>query len=76
MHISSKGQITIPKQFRDQLELLPGTEVEFEVLGNSLVIRKSSNRRRRGQTLVATMRGTATVKMTTDEIMALTRGEG
>ena len=30
MLITSKGQITTPKEFRDTLGLLPHTEVEFE----------------------------------------------
>jgi antitoxin PrlF len=42
-NITSKGQITIPKKVRDELGLLPGTQVEFEKKGNSFVLRKKSN---------------------------------
>jgi AbrB family looped-hinge helix DNA binding protein len=75
VRITSKGQVTIPRQIREKLGMLPDTEVEFEVEGNVVRIRKVRGRRRRGAGLVAHMRGKGTVKLTTDEIMALTRGD-
>jgi AbrB family looped-hinge helix DNA binding protein len=73
MKITSKGQVTIPQEIRERYGLLPGTEVEFEVEGDSVLIRKARGRKRRGRRLVEQMRGRATVRLSTDEIMALTR---
>lgn len=75
MRITSKGQVTIPQEIRERLGLLPDTEVEWEVEGDAAVVRKARGSRRRGDALVASMRGRGTVRMSTDEIMALTRGE-
>lgn len=76
MRITSKGQVTIPQDIRERLGLLPYSEVEFDVVGDSVRIRKVKTSRTRGDMIVAHMRGTATNHgMTTDEIMALTRGE-
>jgi AbrB family looped-hinge helix DNA binding protein len=73
MRITSKGQVTIPVQIREQLGLLPDTEVEFELVGGAVRIKKVGEPQRRGRRLVERMRGRATVKLSTDEIMALTR---
>lgn len=72
MRITSKGQITIPKEMRDRFGLQPETEVEFipEADGLRLVHASTS---RRGNNLVKKMRGMATAGMSTAEIMALTR---
>jgi AbrB family looped-hinge helix DNA binding protein len=75
MRITSKGQVTIPQEVREKLGLRPHTEVEFVVEGNVAYVRKVEGPPRRGRRLVERMRGRATVKMSTDEIMALTRGE-
>ncbi len=76
MLITSKGQITIPKEYRDSLGLLPHTHVEFERVGDELRVRKAKNMPLRGSKLIEHMvsKGNA-VRMTTDEIMQLTRGE-
>jgi AbrB family looped-hinge helix DNA binding protein len=75
MRITSKGQVTIPKEIREAAGLLPDTEVDFVMSGGRVFLRKNSKETRRGAKLVAALRGRGTVKMTTDEIMALTRGE-
>jgi AbrB family looped-hinge helix DNA binding protein len=76
MRITSKGQVTIPLAIRRKIGLLPNTEVDFIVKGNTVQIVKSADPdKSRGKKLVARMRGKATVKMSTDQIMALTRGE-
>jgi AbrB family looped-hinge helix DNA binding protein len=74
MRITTKGQVTIPIEIREQLGLLPDTEVDFEVVGNTVRIIKAQGRPGRGRALVARMRGKGTTRMTTDEILALTRG--
>ena len=75
MRITSKGQVTIPQEIRERLGLLPYSEVEFELDGDSVRIRKARGRGGRGAALIARMRGTAKPGMRTDEIMKLTRGE-
>lgn len=73
MRLTSKGQITIPQAFREALGLLPHSEVEFELDGDAVRIRKARKSGGRGATIVARMRGTATGRLTTDQIMKLTR---
>lgn len=74
MRLTSKGQVTIPLGIRKRLGLMPNTEVEFDVVGESVRIRKAK-KQSRGREIVEHLRGTGTSRMTTDEIMALTRGE-
>ena len=74
MRITSKGQVTIPQEIRLRLGLQPETEVEFDVVGNTARIRKVQGRPGRGPGLVERMRGRATTRLTTDQILALTRG--
>lgn len=73
MRITSKGQVTIPKDMRDRFGLQPETEVEFVAEGNALRLVHASGSQQ-GRKLVKKMRGMATSGMSTDEIMALTRG--
>ncbi len=73
MKLTTKGQLTIPLEIRERLGLLPYTEVEFEVDGDAVKIRKATRSTRRGQNLIARMRGTATSGLTTVDILALTR---
>jgi antitoxin PrlF len=76
MKITTKGQVTIPQHIRERLGLLPNTEVEWELREGVAVLKKGGGgERRRGRALIEHMRGRGTVRMTTDEIMALTRGE-
>ena len=75
MRVTSKGQVTIPIEIRERLGLHPNTEVEFEIVGQTVRLKKARGRQGRGRSLVEHLRGTATRGMTTDEIMALTRGE-
>jgi antitoxin PrlF len=76
MRITSKGQVTIPLAIRQQMGLLPNTNVDFVIKENCVQIVKSKDQdRSRGSKLIARIRGKATVKMSTAEIMALTRGE-
>ena len=75
MRITSKGQVTIPIEIREQLGLLANSEVVFEVQGDAVKLRKAPRSRARGRGLLERMRGTATAPgLSTDEIMALTRG--
>jgi len=74
MKITSKGQVTIPADIREHAGLLPGTEVEFAQSGGRVYVRRTATRRR-GRRLVEALRARGTVRMSTDEIMALTRGD-
>jgi AbrB family looped-hinge helix DNA binding protein len=75
LQITSKGQVTIPVSLREKFGFLPNTEVEFEVDGSTLRLKKVNARQRRGREIVSRMRGKATAKMNTEQIMALTRGK-
>jgi len=74
MRVTEKGQVTIPKDLRDRFGIGAGTEVVFEVDNDEIVVRKVSSGPTRGDQLAARLRGRGDVAMTTDEIMALTRG--
>jgi len=74
MRVTDKGQVTIPIGIRRKTGLLPNTDVEFVVSGKRVILRKSA-KARRGRRLVAAMRGRATKRLSTSQIMALTRGE-
>lgn len=77
MRITSKGQVTIPAEIREQAGLLPHTEVDFEFDGQvvRIVPVRGRSKNSRGARLIARLRGSGDVAMSTDEIMALTRGE-
>ena len=77
MRITTKGQVTIPLQIRETLGLLPYSEVEFDIVGDTVRIRKKEGTKSRGQRLLEHLRrGSKPIPgMTTDELMAMTRGE-
>jgi AbrB family looped-hinge helix DNA binding protein len=76
MKITTKGQVTVPQHIREKLGLLPHTDVEWELRDGVAVLQKATvGKPRRGRALIEHMRGRGTVRMSTDEIMALTRGE-
>lgn len=72
--VTSKGQVTIPKPVRDRLGIKPGNAVEFELAPDGrVVLIKIGTRGSRSR--YAALRGRAGKGLSTDEIMALTRGE-
>ncbi|HEV2790674.1 MAG TPA: AbrB/MazE/SpoVT family DNA-binding domain-containing protein [Solirubrobacterales bacterium] len=77
MRITSKGQVTIPKEIRDEFGLLPGTEVEFVAEEGQVSVRKLKGVRNRGKEIVDHLKRASggDIKMSTEEIMRLTRGE-
>ncbi len=77
MRITTKGQVTIPVDIREQAGLLPNTEVDFTIDGNvvRIVPKASRSGDSRGARVIAHLRGRGDVAMTTDAIMALTRSE-
>ena len=75
MRITTKGQVTIPQDIRERLGLLPLSEVEFDVVGESVRMRKKAGSKSRGERLLDAMRRAPKGLMSTDELMAMTRGE-
>ncbi len=77
MRLTSKGQVTIPLSIRERLGLQPWTEVEFELEGDAVRIRKKTGATTRGERLLEAMRRAPRPRrgMTTDQLMALTRGD-
>jgi AbrB family looped-hinge helix DNA binding protein len=75
MRITEKGQVTIPVEIRERFGLLPHAEVQFVVDGDAVKIVRVANSANhgRGTGIARRLRGSATVRMSTDEIMALTR---
>ena len=69
-----KGQVTIPKRVRDYLGVEPGSVIEFEVAPDGRIVLVNAGAKPEPSRFER-IRGTATVTMTTDEIMALLRGD-
>lgn len=80
MRVTSKGQVTIPKEIRQRHGIRAGAEVEFVEQGNDVVVR-----RRRSEAPVAgkdafashldRVTGIVDIGMPTDDFMRLMRGE-
>jgi AbrB family looped-hinge helix DNA binding protein len=68
--VSSKGQITVPKEVRDRLGLRTGTVVEFEVTGAVVLLRKGH----KGVRPVDRVRGILRRSRSTDDLIAEMRG--
>lgn len=76
MFITEKGQVTIPADIRKQFGFLPHTEIEFKVRGHQVVLQKTDlSKKQKKRNPFQSLVGIASGRMTTDEIMALTRGE-
>ncbi len=72
--VTSKGQVTIPKPVRDLLGVGPGSRVEFRrAADGSIVIEKADSASQPSR--LASLVGIAGPGPSTDEIMAITRGE-
>lgn len=74
MRVTTKGQVTIPLKIREKLGITPSTEVDFIEEGNRVILMKRKDQDGAVQKFKK-LRGIATVKMTTDEIMKLTRAD-
>jgi AbrB family looped-hinge helix DNA binding protein len=73
MKVTSKGQVTIPQSIRDKAGIRPGSEVEFQIIKGEILVKKSKATDP-GKAAVDRMIGKGDVKLTTDQIMKLTRG--
>ncbi len=74
MRVTTKGQVTIPQHIREKLGITPATEIDFVEKGERVFIVKRKGTKAATRKF-AKLRGIANVKMTTDEIMALTRAD-
>lgn len=74
MKITQKGQVTIPQEVREKHHFLPHTEIEFKEEGDRVYIVKVEADYV-GESPFDVVRGSYSTKMTTEEIMKLTRGE-
>jgi AbrB family looped-hinge helix DNA binding protein len=71
--VTAKGQITIPKAVRDALGVKPGSKVDFRrnADGHVEIVKQGAKPQSRFQKL----RGSAGPGLTTDELMAMLRGD-
>ena len=88
MRVTSKGQVTIPKEVRDKLGIAPGDEVGFREHGDAVLLEKSTapTTETEGERMVRLLAGFGErmrregkvdpyfANMTTDEIMEELRG--
>ncbi len=79
MLLNSKGQVTIPAHLRAKHGLHAGDAIEVVEEDGALVIVRVEGTQSRGQRLVGRLRNTVSspdvAGLSTDEIMALLRGE-
>lgn len=75
MRVTTKGQVTIPQEIRHKLGVGPGTEVEFIEENGRVYLAKAPDPSGRPAGRFTGQRGAATLRMTTDEILALTRAD-
>lgn len=73
--VTGKGQVTIPKPIRDRLGITPGMKVTFSVDNDGRAFIEKEVKTPLQSSRFERLRGTATTSLSTDEIMALTRGE-
>jgi antitoxin PrlF len=66
--------VTILKRLRNHLGLQPGSQVDFELTADERVLLKTAGPA--PQNWCSRLRGSAKHGLSTDELMALTRGEG
>ncbi len=76
--LTVKGQVTIPKPIRDLLEIGPGSAVSFMMDPDGrIVLRKAEDGAVQPPAVsrFEQLRGSAGAGLSTDQIMALTRGD-
>ncbi len=71
MRVTTKGQVTIPRNIREVLGITPETEIDFKEDNGKFYLVKTNKPSRTGK--FKKLRGIATARMSTDEIMSLTR---
>ena len=72
MRVTTKGQVTTPKAVKEALGIYPETEIDFVEDGGRLYLVKTNEPNATGK--IKKLKGISSSKMSTDEIMSLTRG--
>ena len=77
MYLSTKGQVTIPREVREQAGIGPGSAVDIAFRDGEIHVRPSAEAARSpGRAVVERIRRSGVRPlMSTDELMALTRGD-
>lgn len=83
MHVTDKGQVTIPKHIRVAAGVAPGSEVSFSLEGSKIVITPigtgvKDDRRAKLRVAAARVRGSLSPEfkqLGADEIMTFLRGD-
>jgi antitoxin PrlF len=75
MLVTSKGQVTIPQRIRNRHGLKPGTTVEFVIDGGKVQLRPKKRARSPVDDWLHHAVGAGKGKLTTAQLMKLTRGE-
>lgn len=80
MKIDSAGQLTIPAELQEKFGFKPGTEVAIQAQGEALLVSKvftlsGEERRKQLEAWILKNRGRTQGRMSTDEILRMTRGE-
>ena len=74
MRMTSRGQVTIPQHIRERYCMMPGTEIDFAESDGQVIVRPASHEpSARAKAIVDRMWGAGHGRLTTDEIMRLTR---
>lgn len=72
--VTSKGQVTIPKLVRDHLGIVPGSQVAFRRAADGSIVIEKAGGAQQASRFVKVI-GSAGPGPSTDEIMALLRGD-
>jgi len=75
MKITAKGQVTIPRRLREKYGLQPDCEVAFEATEHGVLIRRATSREEEIDRRLAKATGAASVPLSTEEIMRITRAD-
>jgi AbrB family looped-hinge helix DNA binding protein len=80
MRVTSKGQVTIPKEIRNRHDIRAGSEVEFVEKGVEVVVRRQRqkapvDRKDDFAAHLDRVTGIVDIGMSTDDFMRLMRGE-
>lgn len=74
MRVTSKGQVTIPQHIRERYGLMPETEVNFVEENGQVVVRPAGPAPVDGaDRFVRSLRGSGHQRLSSDEIMRITR---
>ncbi len=81
MHMSEKGQVTIPHHIRKAMGLTPHVEVDIQMRGDEIIVRKSSKNQDSASSTedkieraLLKARTAWTKNLTTEDVMRATRG--